>query len=105
MGARERLRAFIIQNSYAHDMPYRLLLEGEEWGTGPRPDLDIPDEEYPAVVDGLLDAYCAEVLREAHDAIRADLAKLPEAEAFSYGAAYQQGMDWAARVVDQMIAP
>lgn len=52
-----------------------------------------------------LDAYRAEVLREAHDAIRADLAKLTEAEAFSYGAAYQQGMDWAARIVDQSITP
>lgn len=52
-----------------------------------------------------IDAYRAEVLREVHDAIRADLAKLPEAEAFSYGAAYQQGMDWAARIVDQSIAP
>lgn len=52
-----------------------------------------------------IDAYRAEVLREAHDAIRADLAKLTEAEAFSYGAAYQQGMDWAARIVDQSITP
>lgn len=51
------------------------------------------------------DAYRAEVLREAHDAIRADLAKLVEAEPGSYGMAYQQGMDWAARLVDQLTAP
>jgi hypothetical protein len=51
----------------------------------------------------LLDAYRAEVLREAHDAVRLDLSKLAEAESFSYGMAYQQGMDWAARVVDQLI--
>lgn len=52
----------------------------------------------------LLDAFAAEVrrlaLREARDAIRADLNALPEAEPFSYGHAYAQGMDWAARVVD-----
>jgi hypothetical protein len=50
-----------------------------------------------------IDAYRAEVLREAHDAVRLDLSKLAEAEPFSYGMAYQQGMDWAAQVVDQLI--
>ena len=51
-------------------------------------------------VNALLDAYRAEILREAHDAIRADLNSMSEAPLWSPGMSYQQGMDWAARIVD-----
>lgn len=47
----------------------------------------------------------ATTLREAHDAIRSDLNSLGEAPLFSDGMAYQQGMDWAARIVDRMADP
>ena len=50
----------------------------------------------------IFDSYRNGVLREAHDAIRADLTKMPTAPLWSPGMSYQQGMDWAARVVDQL---
>jgi hypothetical protein len=55
MSAREDLRDFIFQNSYAHDMPYRLDR------SRPRGGEDIPYGEYPAVVNEMIDAYAHEL--------------------------------------------
>lgn len=60
----ERLKDFIVIQTYSHDMPGL-----------PNPDSpygydDIPDSEYPAVVDREIDAFKREVLREAAEKIR-----------------------------------
>lgn len=55
MSARDDLRDFVFQNSYAHDMPYRLDRDRPQGGE------DIPYGEYLAVVDEMIDAYAHEL--------------------------------------------
>lgn len=64
LGPQERLKDFIVIQTYSHDMPGL-----------PNPDSpygydDIPDSEYPAVVDREIDAFRRHVLHEAAEKIR-----------------------------------
>ena len=62
---RERLRDFVLTQTYSHDMP------AEVDPDSPFGIRDIPEDEYPAVADREIDAFAAHILREAAEKIRA----------------------------------
>lgn len=79
MSARDDLRDFVFQNSYAHDMPYRLDRDRPQGGE------DIPYGECLAVVDEMIDAYAhelAEEIRANVDMKGADLVDAADAADF-----------------------
>lgn len=64
LSPRERLRDFIIAQTYSHDMPAEADPDAS-WGFR-----EISQDKYPAVVDREIDAFKAEVLRGAAAKIR-----------------------------------